>query len=268
MSRAKQAALKAIRAFGLSLTKLTPTAEVKSFIKTLTPKNSGHRLIRIGGDADGGYLLPDALEHIAACFSPGVAETADFELEIASRGIPCFLADYSVSKCPNDHPLLHFEKRFIGNHSDDQFIRLEDWVKRLSPGRGDLILQMDIEGHEYDVLCDTSRDLLRRFRVIVIEFHDLHRIWEPGFMRLVENAFFKLLDDFTVVHIHPNNCCDPLSHDGVDVPPVMEFTFLRNDQISKISPNTCFPHSLDRPNVKRRQDLPLPICWYESSETK
>jgi hypothetical protein len=36
-------------------------------------------LIRLGADGDGGYLVPDDLEDVAACFSPGVDDRASFE---------------------------------------------------------------------------------------------------------------------------------------------------------------------------------------------
>ena len=40
-------------------------------------------LLRIGGDSDGGYLLPDDLENISSCFSPGVSDIFDFEFTLA-----------------------------------------------------------------------------------------------------------------------------------------------------------------------------------------
>ena len=54
--------------------------ELKELIKALRPVKTKFDLIRIGGANDGGYLIPDDLEGIAACFSPGVADTASFEV--------------------------------------------------------------------------------------------------------------------------------------------------------------------------------------------
>lgn len=31
-------------------------------------------LIRLGGNSGGGYIIPDDLENISACFSPGVSD--------------------------------------------------------------------------------------------------------------------------------------------------------------------------------------------------
>lgn len=59
---------------------------------------------------DGGYLIPDDLEGISACFSPGVDDRATFETSLIARGIPCFLADASVDKAPIDGDMIHFTK--------------------------------------------------------------------------------------------------------------------------------------------------------------
>ena len=90
----------------------TPTdhQDLARFLAMVRPIAIRHPLIRIGGGADGGYLVPDDLEGIVACFSPGVAATATFEEELAARGIKCFLADYSVRRPPVKNPLFAFER--------------------------------------------------------------------------------------------------------------------------------------------------------------
>ena len=56
-----------------------PTAEVVEVFELLKPKASKTPLIRIGGDIDGSYLVPDDLDGITACFSPGVGEGGEEE---------------------------------------------------------------------------------------------------------------------------------------------------------------------------------------------
>ena len=134
----------------------TPDADLLALIATLRPVATDLGLVRDRRAGDGGYLVPDCLADISACFSPGVGHTSAFEQELAQRGIRSFLADFSVEKPSTDNPLFSFEKKFVGDVNDDRHIRLEDWVARCAePASADLLLQMDIEGAEYQVILDT-----------------------------------------------------------------------------------------------------------------
>ena len=67
-----------------------------------------------------------------------------------------------------------------------------------------MIMQMDIEGDEYKVLLDMPIKLLKQFRIIVIEFHFLTRLFNLYSNQFIYSSFKKLLEHFKVVHIHPN----------------------------------------------------------------
>jgi hypothetical protein len=248
---------------GWKLVRTTDYAALRSFLRSVHPVTTEHALVRLGGDGDGGYVVPNDLEDIKACFSPGVSKVADFELELARRGIPCFLTDYSVDAAPVEHELFHFQKKYLGTREDEVFTCLEKWVTQSAPNAGDLLLQMDIEGSEYGVIFDTSSAVLRRFRIVVIEFHKLNLLMGPQGLELIGLAFGKLLKDFDVVHIHPNNWSEPEAYGPFEIPRLMEFTFLRKDRIRSRKPTASFPHPLDRVNVPAKPDYPLPDCWYK-----
>ena len=235
---------------------------IRAFMRMVRPQATEHPLIRIGGDGDGGYLIPDDLAGIKALFSPGVAETADFEAEFARRNVPCYLADYSVEGPPVSSPLFHFEKKYLGPRTEGITITLDDWVARHAPSGDDLILQMDIEGAEYGVLLSADQATLRRFRIIVFELHELQELWQPKGLELISLMFTKLLTHFDVVHTHPNNCRPPQGYGDLLVPPVMEMTLLRKDRSRTRTPTERLPHPLDRTNVPKLPDFPLPACWY------
>ena len=124
------------------------------------------------------------------------------------------------------------------------------------------MLQMDIEGSEYISLLNISDDLLKLFRIIVIEFHDLHKFWNKGFYDIASVCFDKILLNHTCVHIHPNNFEPIDSNNGIEIPMAAEFTFIRNDRFSTKSYQKSFPHNLDNDNSNERKSILLPKIWY------
>ncbi|MBU6330750.1 MAG: FkbM family methyltransferase, partial [Acidobacteria bacterium] len=233
--------------------------QMRAFATALHPRRTD--LVRIGPADDGGYLLPDVLEGIEACFSPGVGTCSDFELACAERGMQVFLADATVDGPAVDHPAFHFIPKFIGGYDDDTTISLDTWVEACWPGTGDLLLQMDIEGAEYASLLAASPALLRRFRVMVVEFHLLGQLAADPFFAIAASLFAKLLADHDIVHIHPNNFCTIIDVAGVPTPQVMEFTFVRRDHLDDLGWATQFPHPLDIDNDPSRP-LALPEVWF------
>jgi FkbM family methyltransferase len=249
-----------------SNSKLSSSRElVLGILKLMRPVPSPLPLVRVGPAGDGGYLVPDDLENIKACFSPGVSDEAGFELAFANRGVPCFLADASVPEEPVKHQNIFFDPLFLGPISDSKkFISLEDWVEQKSVENGDLILQMDIEGAEYDVLSSAPAELLKRFRLIAIELHNLEFILTNKLSALSFESFLKmLLENFEVVHIHPNNNRRPVFHKGIEIPPVIEMTLLRKDRFvgkQSLGP-VALPHPLDSDNSPRRKHLTFSSDW-------
>ena len=86
-------------------------------------------LIRLGPDSDGGYLVPDDLAGIKACFSPGVAQVSGFERDCANLGMQVFLADRSVENPPESHRLFEFTNKFVGVTTSEEFMTLDHWVR-------------------------------------------------------------------------------------------------------------------------------------------
>lgn len=248
------------------IAKGTPPPLLDRFLSSVRPVATEHALIRLGGDSDGGYLVPDDLAGVKHCFSPGVADVATFEEHLAAKGVRCFMADYSVEGPPAPNSYFSFEKKYLGPRDDDVFTTLKSWVRRNVSEDNDMILQMDIEGAEYGVLLSTDNELLRRFRIIVIEFHGLESLAEKRGYELVSLAFDRLLVDFDVVHAHVNNCEGPMNYAGFELPPVVEFTFHRKDRARSRRPAKDFPHPLDRPNAVGRPDILLPACWRGSRQ--
>ena len=99
---------------------------------------------------------------------------------------------------------------------------------------------------------------------MVIEFHGLDMMTTMEGYEFINLTFSKILKNFEIVHIHPNNCCgNAYIYKNITIPRVMEFTFIRKDRISKKSYAKKFPNTLDRKNVDELPDIILPKCWYD-----
>ena len=254
---------------GVFIEKMTPPQRLTQLISKLMPVRTQVDLIRVGGELDGGYLIPDDVEGVTACFSPGVDLNASFEQDLLNKkGINSYLADYSVDGPPMGFEPIAFLKKFLGIINDDVYITLDSWVMsapEFSSG-GDLLLQMDIEGGEYLAILGASEEVLKRFRIIVIEIHNVAAWGQPNYFEIVETFFCKLLNHFYVLHNHPNNCCGLVNLGGVSAPRVFELTLLRKDRAKVLGMCNQFPHPLDRPNVLDRGDLYLPQNWFFSKK--
>ncbi len=108
-------------------------------------------------------------------------------------------------------------------------------------------------------------ELLKRFRIIVIEFHRLHHLWSAPFFRIAASVFAKILQTHACVHLHPNNCRSSICIQGLEIPRVMEFTFFRKDRFKYCDYAKIFPHPLDRDNTAHAP-LVLPDCWYRNQD--
>jgi hypothetical protein len=255
--------IRLIGGMGYHVTDRTGANDVRRLLQSLRPVSGGAELIRLGPDGDGGYLVPDDLADIDCAFSPGVSTESGFEAELAARGMQVFLADFSVDGPAQANARFTFLKKYVGSVSDETFITLCDWKNASVPAhRGDLLLQMDIEGAEYETLLATPEELLAQFRIMVIEFHYVHELLNRRFFDVASRVFQRLLRTHSVVHVHPNNCCGSVRSGDLELPRIAELTFHRNDRMRQRLPCRSFPHALDRDNTTKAT-LVLPRCWYE-----
>jgi hypothetical protein len=241
-------------------TGLTPKQDVIDLLSRLRPQENGYSLIRVGGPGDGGYLIPDDLSGITELFSPGSNRLSSFEKEVAERWqVKSYICD-SIEEKPDDlSNFQDFTPAWVGPYSDgEKLISLAQWVEEKSQSHGDLMLQMDIEGAEFQTIMAASTDLMRRFRIIVIELHFLEALKNRWAFEQIYSPFFgKILSDFDVVHAHPNNCCGIWNYGDIEYPRLIELTLHRKDRGMHLIPRNSSKHDLDQPCVPLNPDIYL-----------
>ncbi len=255
-----------IEALGVNFTKrsqslgMTPLKDVIELLKRLAPHNYGYQDIRIGAEADGGYVVPDDFNGVTECFSPGCAGYWHFEKFLEDKfGIHSHICDSENFRPKDLGEKQDFLPFFVGPSTGDNFITLDDWMKRVQiSDDSECILQIDIESAEYLTLLAASPELLKRFRMIVIELHHLEVLKNRHAFEMLYKPFFdKILRDFDVTHAHANNCCGNWHYVDVSFPVILELTLHRKDRrISKGVPKLG-SSPLDTPNVDGRDELQI-----------
>ncbi len=242
---------------------MVSTERLRVLAQSIKPVITEIDLIRIGAEEDGGYLIPNDLEGIETCFSPGVDKIASFEAGLLKYGIGSHLADFSVDGVPEGVPVATFIKKYIGANNNDKFISMESWINGIPDldKNKDLILQMDIEGGEYETILSMPVDILRRFRIAVIEFHNIETWSQSHYLSIVEAVFEKIQNIFHVVHSHPNNAMGIVDMNGFLAPRVFEMTLLRKDRAVSSGKFSKLPNNLDRKNLKDREEISFPADW-------
>ena len=120
------------------------------------------------------------------------------------------------------------------------------------------MLQMDIEGAEFQTLMSVSTKLIKRFRIIVIELHFLEALKNRWAFEQIYSPFFnKLLGNFDVIHVHPNNCCGVWTFGDIEYPRLVELTLHRKDRSKYLSPRKSSRNELDQPCVSSNPDLSI-----------
>lgn len=219
---------------GVSLSKGAKPAESREALSLLRPTIS-IPMRRVGGHGDGSYAIPDDLGGISHCFSPGVGPSSAFEFDLAERGIDVLLADASVTAPAAKHKRFRFRPAYLASFSDPnrQLISMEDWVQSEcgNEPQAELILQMDIEGSEYEVIHSMDEALLRKFRIVVVEFHHLNQLRHSIMCRYMKGAFQKLLKHFQICHVQENWAAGGFSLAGKRYSRLLEVTLVRRDRL-------------------------------------
>lgn len=238
-----------------------PWWEVQEFLELFQPFQSEHELVRVGPEGDGGYLVPHDFDGLCAVFSPGVSDTLGFDQEMALMVGACYLADASVEPPENMAENMTFVQKYLGTKNEGNIITLESWVNSHTEPEDDLLLQIDIEGAEYDVLNITPDYVMQKFRHILIEYHHLDRVFDRTQFDKMSATVRKLADTHVLCHLHANNASPFYTFDGRQIPPLLEATYIRKDRVSSDLTPAQVPHALDQLNHPYFDDLPTPSFW-------
>jgi hypothetical protein len=232
-------------------------AQVRRLYDLIRPQTyPGLKKLRVGNRlGDGGYVMVDDFGGIKAALSLGIGDEITWDVEMSSRGFDIFQFDHTVEP-PDEvatNPRLHFYKCGIACHTNPQqnLKTIGDILtEEMGEYSGDLILKMDIEGHEWESLAIISDEVLARFRQICIEIHNpLARPGQRAWRNRNLSVLQKLHRNFAPVHLHANNAGFVKKLFGIRVPRALEITYIRRDGQTFSNSADSFPGKYDAPNV-------------------
>jgi hypothetical protein len=212
--------------------------------------------IRLGVNADGGYVIADNIGNYDCYISAGVSTeesfSRDFIIKYQMNKYNSYAFDGTINNYPYNYTKnITFIKKNISDILNDQYANLSFLMNRYN----DIFLKMDIESCEYKWLLSLSNDNLNKFKQIVIEFHGINDdSWNCELNNKII-CFNKLSYTHYPVHVHGNNYGTTTNN----IPDTIEVTYIRKDIINDpVLNKITFPiPNLDFPNDSTKLDYVL-----------
>jgi hypothetical protein len=222
--------------------------QTRAVLSLLRPHQvRGFRKVRLGHPGDGGYVCVDDFAGLDTALSFGINDDVSWDMDAADRGLTIHQFDHTVDDpAPDDHRMI-FNKKMIAPESSDTSASLADLIRLHDKGnpRPNMMLKMDIEGHEWPVIAATDTDQLARFSQIVCELHYFQGLAELDYRRQIYQGLKKLHEDYRVVHVHANIVGGTTNIGNVIFPNVLEVTFANRNVYEIEDTDELFPSPLD-----------------------
>lgn len=230
------------------------------------------KIIRIGSQNDGGYLLIDDFNSNQIVISLGVGQNIDAEFELAELGLNIWMFDGTISRLPRRHNKFKFHplnvcgiidvtKSHQGlttlNQIFDQVIMIQKPETFIFNGLCKnplLILLIDIEGSEYEALLQLNEMQLSYCKQITVEFHNVFSELSSAKSRIIE-CINKLNMTHEIISVHGNNYGGSIQVNDMDFPDVIEISWASKTSYEFVSKKNTFNHPLSSPNNCKLRDL-------------
>jgi hypothetical protein len=214
-------------------------------LKSLLSLHYSERLSfkRFGVFSDGGYVLIDDVTKTDVIFSIGIGTNYSFDLAISQNGNKVIMVDHSIQPLNfEEKNLFHIQRKLVPIEKNSDEIDLEDLL--VSYGGVGNILKIDIEGDEWEVLKNLKLINQKKFRQIIVEVHNLHKLIDLEIYNLYRDVFEKLNITHGLVVAHANNCAPYLNIAGSLIPDVIELTFASREhyELLPVNDGSYAPH--------------------------
>ena len=208
--------------------------KIQTILNYLAPHKYLGKIQRVGGEADGSYVVPiEILCRNTYLLSGGIEDNNKFEIFVASRGITGIQIDNSITKPPQNHSNLEFLNATLGDVDKPGHVSLETLMNKI-PKNKKILIKIDIEGDEIEALGGLSTKNLKRIDCLVMELHNLGSITSKN------DKIYNLLNrlhkaSLRSIFIQANNACLTYTLAGNLIPDNIEITYVKKHKTSKPS---------------------------------
>lgn len=221
----------------------------------------GHKKIRIGRKADGGYIFLDDFKNIKIAYSFGISREISFDKELADKNIDIYMYDHTINSLPFKNPRFHWKKIGLSGLISNG-INLKTLPEILKENghykENNMILKLDIESNEWSVFQNLPISILNKFKYIVGEFHFSSKK-KYNYFRILE----KLKLNHQIFHLHCNNCGKIIELDGYKICNLLEISFINKSGYKFYKDNNKYPiKGLDYKNCRNKMEISDILNYY------
>ena len=230
------------------------TSKIQAILNYLAPNQYLGKIKRVGGKADGSYVVPiEILGKNTYLLSGGIENNNKFEIYAASRGTTGIQIDNSITNPPQNHTNLKFLNATLGDIDKSGHVSLETLMNKV-PKNKKILLKIDIEGGEIEALGSLSTKNLKRIDCLVMELHNLGSITSKN------DKIFNLLNrlhkaSLRSIFIQANNACLTYTLAGTLIPDNIEITYVKKHKTSK--PSITYIGSIKKIATKNKPNSSL-----------
>lgn len=190
-------------------------------------KHDTRGLIRVGGDADGGYYVPEEIFSIDVLISPGIGPTIDFDRAFIEKKIHTILIDKHCSHDLSNLNNVELIQAYLAPWPQESmvgFISLEKVIDQYAGSANIVALQMDIEGDEWEILDLIPEKYFKKINYMVIELHDFWGLIDREIHTKKARVINKILKNYDVCFAIENPISKSIPFDGYYIPEMVELT--------------------------------------------
>ena len=214
----------------------------------------GHKKIRIGRKADGGYIILDDLKNIKIAYSFGINNEISFDKDLSDKNINVFMYDHTITNIPIKNSRLHWKKIGISGFisKNNNFKTLPELIAENGHlNEKNMILKLDVEFFEWEIFHFLPINTLKQFKYILGEFHF-------SLSKKIDYYFIlkRLLTTHQIFHLHCNNFGKLIDLDGYKICQILEISYIQKKDYKFVKDTSKYPiKNLDYKNSPKKPDI-------------